>query len=103
MLAAGPALLTALCRVACMTRPDSPVHEIAVQATEAHLEREGMQLDDVASWETPGSGDVNDDPAAEFRAMFVAHCEACERAGSPVPTVDEWVEIVDRTSQEDAD
>ena len=53
MLAAGPALLTALWRVARMTRPDSLAHEIAVKAIEEYLEREGMQLDDVAPWEMP--------------------------------------------------
>ena len=35
------------------------------------------------------------DLAAEFRAMYLAHCEDCERAGLPMPTPEEWVDLVD--------
>lgn len=31
------------------------------------------------------------DPAVEFRAMYLAHCEACRKAGIPVPTIDDWI------------
>lgn len=36
----------------------------------------------------------------EIRAMYLAHCEACRQAGIPVPTVDEWVETLDRHVRE---
>ena len=35
------------------------------------------------------------DLAAEFRAMYLAHCEDCERAGLPMPTPEEWVDLLD--------
>lgn len=40
------------------------------------------------------------DPAAEIRRMYLEHCEACRQAGIPVPTVDEWVETLDRHVRE---
>jgi len=35
------------------------------------------------------------DPAAEFRIMYLAMCDACVRAGIPAPTPDEWVDRLD--------
>lgn len=35
------------------------------------------------------------DPAAEFRALYLAHCEACRQAGIPEPTPEEWVQRID--------
>ncbi|MFO1306620.1 MAG: hypothetical protein U1F54_23090 [Burkholderiales bacterium] len=37
------------------------------------------------------------DLAAHFRAMYLAHCEDCERAGLPMPTPEEWVNLVDES------
>ncbi len=35
------------------------------------------------------------DPAAEFRAMYLAFCEECERLGLKRPTPEEWVARLD--------
>src|SRR6476619_4203922 len=46
LLAAGPALVAALERVATQTEPGSPAHETAVNAMESFREREAMTLVD---------------------------------------------------------
>lgn len=40
------------------------------------------------------------DPASQFRAMYLQHCEACARAGVPAPTPEEWVELLDERIRE---
>ena len=46
LLAAGPALVAALERIASITPLDSPAHEIAVSAVESFREREAITLAD---------------------------------------------------------
>ena len=43
---------------------------------------------------------TDSDPALEIRRMYLAHCDACKKAGIPVPTVDEWVDTLDRHVRE---
>lgn len=46
LMAAAPLLLRALDRFAALTRSDSPVHELAVEAIEKFREREGILFAD---------------------------------------------------------
>src|SRR6185369_15062558 len=50
LLAAGPALVAALERIATLTEPGSPAHETAVNAVETFREREATTL---ADWNPP--------------------------------------------------
>src|SRR5689334_3955525 len=50
LLAAGPALVAALERIAAITEPGSPAHHVAVNAVESFGEREAITL---ADWTPP--------------------------------------------------
>jgi hypothetical protein len=62
LLAAAPQLLETLDRIAALTEPDTPAHELAVGAVESFREREGMILADWRPYQ----------PAPRWRIVGVA-------------------------------